>query len=459
MDIKKKENESELSYIARMYRSKVELQMNNKEINKLINSELRTNYAESTTRCKASSYNEGYEDAMEIMSNKSENDKNEYSLDSLKYSREDGYEQIKNYKQTVEINKDGSYTLDRLIGIEDESKLKDENYLLKCHGYDPKLWQIVSARNSKWNVQLKGGAIDKLYASRINIKPRVDNINLDELKEEFDKFSKKYTKVHKNKIVTNGDNMLVLPFNDLHFGKQSFVFETGYELDDKIIEKRFFNVLEDIVNQVRHLKFDKVIFPIGSDFFNSDTMDNTTTKGTRQDNSLRWQEMFVKGLNLLIKGIDYIVNELECPVETMYIMGNHDSMCSFFANMYLSAWYKDDENVNVDINGMARKYILYGKCLIGLTHGDKEGKRIYGLMQKEVPELWGKSKYREFITGHVHHETVDEKDGLKVRTTPAICGIDFWHYASGYVGNLEQLQGFVYNKEKGLRTIVYGSYE
>jgi len=38
--------------------------------------------------------------------------------------------------------------------------------------------------------------------------------------------------------------------------------------------------------------------------------------------------------------------------------------------------------------------VEFGKCLIGFTHGDKEKKRIFGNMQVEVPEAWGRTLYR-----------------------------------------------------------------
>lgn len=448
--------ESENEFIARAYRIKMDLGLTNKELSEELNRILGTSYGESTLRGRGQYFNEGFDCGYEkaLINTKGE------ELTSLKLQNNNGYEQIKNYKETVEINKDGTYTLDRLIGVENEEVLKDENYLLTCHGYDPKLWQIVSARNSKWNVQLKGGKVSKLYASRINIKPRKDDINILELEEHFNKFQKQYKNVHKSIVPkTEQDNMLVLPVYDLHYGKRSFQFETSCEMDSKILEERYFNVLSDIVSQVKHLNFEKVLYPIGSDFFNSDTIDNTTTRNTRQDNDLRWQEMFVKGLELVIKGIDYISKELNTKVEVFYVMGNHDTMSAFYATRYLYAWYKDSDDVFVDSNSQARRYIEYGKCLLGFTHGDKEGKRIFSLMQTEQSEAWGRTLYREFITGHIHHETVKEQSGLKVRTTSTICGTDAWHYLSGYVGNLQQIQAFVWNKNKGLRTIVYGSIE
>ncbi len=456
---KKKEYESENEYIARMYRDKIQYNLTNKEVAEVINLELGSQYAESTLRGKATYYNEGFENGYnKALSKAKGQDSNE--LTTLKHEY-DGYEQIKSYKDTVEINKDGSYTLDRLIGIEDESVLKDENYLLNVHGYDPKFWQIVSARNSKWNAQLKGGKVTKLYASKINIKPRVDNINILELNEHFNKFNREYKnnikQVHKTS--KNNELMLVLPVYDLHYGKKSYEFETGKNIDETVLEERYFAVLQDIIQQVKHMKFEKIIYPIGSDMFNSDTIDNTTTRGTRQDNSMRWQELFVKGLELVIKGIDLLVDELNAPIELFYVMGNHDTMSSFYATQYLYAWYKDNLNVSVSKDAKARTYIEYGNCLLGFAHGDKEGKRLFNIMQTEEPQAWGRTKYREFLIGHLHHEIVKEQGGLKVRTMSTICGTDAWHYLSGYVGNLEQIQAYVWDKNKGLRNIVYGTFE
>lgn len=456
---KKLESETENEYIARMYKTKSSLGLTNKEVSEVLNSELGQNKAESTYRSIAHPFNEGFEIGYDKALSQAKGETKE-ELITLKLEKEN-YEQIKSYKDTVEINKDGTYTVDKLIGVENEDVLKDENYLLTCHGYDSKLWQIVSARNSKWNVQLKGGEVSKLYASKINIKPRIDNMNILELEEHFNKFSREYDgEIIKPKIINKDSNlMLVLPVYDLHYGKKSYSFETGKIIDEKVLEERYFNTLQDIINQVKHLKFEKIIYPIGSDMFNSDTIDNSTTRGTRQDNSIRWQELFDKGLELVIKGIDLLVDELKAPVDVFYVMGNHDTMASYYATQYLYAWYRKDDNVLVDKCAKARKYVEYGKCLIGFTHGDKEGKRIFNLMQTECAEAWGRTKYREWAIGHLHHEVVKENGGVKVRTVSTICGTDAWHYQSGYVGSLEQIQAFVWDKNRGLKNIVYGSFE
>ena len=48
-------------------------------------------------------------------------------------------------------------------------------------------------------------------------------------------------------------------------------------------------------------------------------------------------------------------------------------------------YYKDCDNIKVDSIPHTRKYIEYGCNLIGLTHGNEEGKRLHSLMQYEAP--------------------------------------------------------------------------
>ena len=59
--LKKRDDESQNEYIARMYKSKIELSLTNQEVKEFINKELGTSYAESTLRSIAYPFNEGYE--------------------------------------------------------------------------------------------------------------------------------------------------------------------------------------------------------------------------------------------------------------------------------------------------------------------------------------------------------------------------------------------------------------
>lgn len=463
--LKRRENETENAYISRMYQNKSEYNLTNKEVASLINIELGTSYAESSLRGVAkyfsNGFEEGYEEALlkikgeQVLNDSKEKVELEKELKLLKLENEN-YKQIKAFKEVTEIKNDGSYSSERLIGIENEEQLKDESFLLKVHGYDEKNWTIVSARNSIWNAQLKGGKVTKLYASKINVKPKNNEISLEEMKEWFDDFDRKHT-TNKNYTYNNenlnSDLLFELPIVDLHYGKKGYSFEIGKESNSKLTEENFFRVIMDYKERLKDKNISKIVFPIGNDLYNSDTVDGSTTRGTKQDNDMRWKEMFKKGMEMVIKGID-VLSEI-APVDVIYVEGNHDTMTSFYLLMVLSAFFRNDEDVNVIENIQTRQYYQWGECLIGYAHGDCEKNRIGKLMQIEVPKMWGETKFREWHLAHLHHESSKEDGGMVIRHLPTIMGGDIWHVKEGWIGQLQRCQAFLWDKHRGVLDIMF----
>lgn len=280
---------------------------------------------------------------------------------------------------------------------------------------------------------------------------------IDEVvKEHMQDFNKNYT----GPVIHVGGKskrslLLEIPIVDLHLGKLAYAPETGENYDYKIAQKRFMFVVEDIYNKAKERPIDKILFVVGSDFFHFDGKTVTTTDGTPQDADLRWQKLFAIGNEMLIRAIDLLATK--APVEVLGIPGNHDHTTAFYAIKYLQAWYKNDATVDVSKNIMTRKYIEFGKNLIGFSHGDKEKNRIYGAMSIEAPEAWGRTKYREFHIGHEHHEQTNEHSGIKLRRLSSLSGTDAWHFEKAFIGSIKSTQSFVWDKEKGLQEILFAN--
>jgi hypothetical protein len=133
------------------------------------------------------------------------------------------------------------------------------------------------------------------------------------------------------------------------------------------------------------------------------------------------------------------------------VPGNHDAVMTIALRQILSAEFRGARNVTIDCRNTTRKYITYGKCLLGLTHGDKAKKRLHELMAIEAREEWGASLYREIHTGHLHSMAeVETISGVVVRTHPALCPPDGWHALEGYVGATRGMQSFHYHRDAGL---------
>ena len=442
--LKRLNEEFENEYIARLYKNKSEYGLTNKEICEIINKEFNCNKAESTYRSIAYPYIEGYDNGY----NK--------ALSQIKNTDEETNFEIANnkYKSTIELNKDGSQTSNKLLKMSEED-CKDANFLLKAHGYDVNNFELISARNNIWNSYSKKDGIMTLYSSKISVKPLVNEMSTEDIKNMFKDFDREFKTVkNTNYIHRNGELLFEFPFVDIHYGKRGYSFEVGKETSSDITENDFFKVINDYKERIKNRPISRIVFPIGNDFFNSDLTNNSTNKGTSQDNDVRWKEMFKKGLKIIIQGID-ILSQV-APIDLIYVEGNHDTITTYHLFIALESYYRNDNSVNVIAdNGMTRQYYQWGKCLIGYSHGNCEGKRINGLMQSEQPKMWGDTLYREWHLGHLHHEVAQEENGVIIRHLPSITGVDAWHYKSGYTSALQRCQAFIWDKEKGVQDILY----
>ena len=229
---------------------------------------------------------------------------------------------------------------------------------------------------------------------------------------------------------------------DIHYGKIT-------DEPMNIIEKHYIQAIMDLHKKADGLEIDRFLLPVGNDGLNSEGMSRATTKGTPQQDNMRWRESFRGYWHLVSKAIDYLAQF--APVDVIVLQGNHDFERMFYAGEVLDAIYKNNKNVTVDNSLDARKYYEYGINMIMFTHGDKEKtQELPLLIATEQPAMWSRAKVREVHCGHRHKEMLNEYMGTKVRFIPSICGNDLWHKTQGYVGTLRCGQAFIWNKNRGL---------
>jgi len=229
---------------------------------------------------------------------------------------------------------------------------------------------------------------------------------------------------------------------DIHYGK---ITDEPMET----IEKHYIQAIMDLHKKADGLEIDRFLLPVGNDGLNSEGMSRATTKGTPQQDNMRWRESFRGYWHLVSKAIDYLAQF--APVDVVVVQGNHDFERMFYAGEVLDAIYKNNKNVTVDNSLDARKYYEYGINMIMFTHGDKEKtQELPLLIATEQPAMWSRAKVREVHCGHRHKEMLNEYMGTKVRFIPSICGNDLWHKTQGYVGTLRCGQAYIWNKNRGL---------
>jgi len=355
--------------------------------------------------------------------------------------------------EEYEILESGLHRSTKVLKIASE-KDKTPESLLKAHGYDPLQWEMISSRQKAWNVYSKLDKINDLFSSTITVRP-VGFLSKDLIIETYNKLKPKpFVSVNAlmRKPAITGQYLLELPIVDVHLNKLCWDKETGNNYDADIAVMQYKYVISEIVKYAKIYHIERIVFPIGQDFFNSDNDKGSTNKGTMQCMETRWQKMYQMGCGLIIDTITTL--KQIAPVDVMYVPGNHDFTMSYFLLLNTAAWFKNDPQVMIDISPTYRKYYQYGKCMIGYSHGEEPKKNLQLIMQAESPVMWGETQYRELHLGHLHSEQVEEPSGFKIRRISTFTGTDDWHTSMGFIGTIKQAQAFVWCKDHGLKAIL-----
>jgi len=340
-------------------------------------------------------------------------------------------------EHTVKTDKDGSVEVE----IQEDSQIDDPKELLKLVKLNPDEFEVMSFwrgfRRDKWWASVKAkpitGGVDYLKAYRESI-------------EEFPKMS--YPIIHH--IHNNSDKMAVVCLFDIHFGKLGLWDYTGSSdiTASEVIEE--FTKLEMFLKKQ---KVNKILLPIGNDFFNVDDSRISTTYGTPLDNDSNLYRVFKSGLNI----IRYMIERLSqlAPVDVVLVAGNHANYTETILATSIAAIFKESTNINVDDSPKDRKYIKFDKVLLGLTHGIEKPEKYAELLPFEAKEYFSSCNHFEILVGDKHHEKVYknpviETGGVVVRQLGALTKTDKWHDKKGYTLAKRRSYVLIYDAKQGL---------
>jgi len=344
------------------------------------------------------------------------------------------------------------------INSKGSARIKTLDQLLDVAKVDLEKYHVDKYNINKWEVsaQIDGRMVtEELFQVKASL---VKNKAIQERKRILEDLHHDFIN-HKPKAIkrakSGGDYMLEINIFDLHFGKLCWNGETGEDYDTKIASKRFHDAIDDLITKAQPYKLKKILFPIGSDFFNSDNHGNTTTNLTPQDEDLRWMKTFRNGRKLIVEGIEKLMQVAD--VEVVVVQGNHDFERSYYLGDSIESWFRNNDNVNVNNSARPRKYFKFGNNLIGLTHGNNEKVAdLPLLMASEEKDLWANTKFHEWHLGHLHHkkqfqfQSVAEQKGCTIRFMRSLSGTDAWHNLKGYVQNVQSAESFIWHKDNGL---------
>lgn len=341
------------------------------------------------------------------------------------------------YGKKIKKNEDGSLDIDQLIEISKE-QLKDDDYILDSHGYDPAKWEITSHQFSMWNHHNKVDGTKTLYSSKIKIAPKSNKLNWDELIKAIENREPKEPIPFK-KHTSNESTYLELPFFDLHFGPATIEF---YE-----------NTLQETLALLQK-SYREVLIVVGQDCLHNDNFKGTTANGTPID-----KVDMVKAVDDAEVFYETIIAEAvknSSHVTVMYSKGNHDESMAYMLARGLRNTFRKQPNITFDLSVKERKAYMLGTNFLGVTHGDKNRKNIAANFSIEFPQMWAKATTREVHMGHLHRKrttkqplelTIDEK-GVIVRELGTGNPTDQYHEDNGFNLAHKEFEIFEYAETK-----------
>lgn len=230
------------------------------------------------------------------------------------------------------------------------------------------------------------------------------------------------------------DTCALYPIGDMHVGLYAWAGETGFDMDlDKIVQIGL-DACKALVE--RTLPSETAYLVNVGDFYHIDDHSSTTPKSHNQlDSSGRYDQILHAGFRLL-QGMVEILKTKHSVVHVVNAKGNHDPKLTSALTAYMSAIYSKDDTVVVHPCTKPLQMFTFGKNLFGVTHGDGlPMAKIPGIVPVVAKNEWGGAEYVLVLTGHIHHKTRLEENGVCVESHNTLNVPDNWHATKGFIGS------------------------
>jgi len=193
-----------------------------------------------------------------------------------------------------------------------------------------------------------------------------------------------------------------IPIGDHHYGMYAWWRESGDDYDIKVAESLLYGAIDHFM-ALGAPAATCLIESLG-DFLHYDGMTPETVRSKhRLDSDTRFQKM----LEVAMTTFRHIINTALKRYRAVHVIvagGNHDPASSAMIRTALGHIYEREPRVTIDQSPGDFFYFEFGKCLIGVNHGHQvKMEDLPLIMAEDQPERWGRTLYRHWRTGHIHH--------------------------------------------------------
>lgn len=245
------------------------------------------------------------------------------------------------------------------------------------------------------------------------------------------------------------DLMVAYPVGDHHLGMLAWKHETGDSYDLEIGERLLADAMSHLVSSAPPAAEALVVF-LG-DFLHYDSFDAVTpTNRNLLDADGRYPKVFSAGLRLMRRTIEAAAAKHEL-VHVIIEIGNHDPSSAIVLMLSLANIYENNPRITIDTSPKHFHYYEFGKVAIGTHHGHgraAKAEQLPLIMAADKPEMWGRTQYRYWMTGHVHHQSVKDFAGCTVESFRILPPADAYAANEGYRAPRD-MKAITYHREFG----------
>lgn len=251
----------------------------------------------------------------------------------------------------------------------------------------------------------------------------------------------------------NANALALYPVGDHHFGMLSWSKETGASYDLDIAQELLARATDELI--VRVPPCAQALIAVLGDFFHYDSFEAVTpTSRNKLDADGRYPKMVDVVLDSLPRMIERAA-EHHGSVHVIIEIGNHDLANSVFLARALARIYRDNPRITIDTSPRHFHYYEFGNVLLATHHGHGVPMaQLPLIMAHDQPEAWGRTRYRHWLTGHIHSSktqaAISSQDysGVTVESFRILAAADAWAVNKGY-RSIRDMKAIVYDRDFG----------
>lgn len=234
--------------------------------------------------------------------------------------------------------------------------------------------------------------------------------------------------------VKSSQHFTVIPLGDPHIGLRTWSEEVGAEWDAQIAMRVFHNVFSRLL--ARTPDTERVVLFNSGDFFHADNIAGETSRsGHKLDLDGRPGYWLDIGVQIMVMLIDMCLAKYR-HVHFVNTPGNHDDILGMALGTFARHLYRDNPHFTCSPGHDPFQYLEIGRVALGFCHGHTcRLPSLPGKMATDMAAMWGRTTYRHWITGHVHHNQwvqFKEFPGCTIESVGIIPPKDAYAHGKGY---------------------------